>query len=222
MTDARQTPEDPVIKHVREQHNVEPPAHLDAFILNAAHRETPVSKPGLWQRWLRACQKPRWQVAFASLVGVALMLSLVQRAPEPLPQFDYAPAAKPAAPLARKQALEAQSLPAPPAAAKSAPAPAPMMEMAEPMQSDSISADEARLSKRAAPRPTAWMSNCAKSCACATPASRKPLTRYTTTCTNATPAWTSTGDSKKSARTDRLFTQPFGIARQKRALSGHG
>jgi len=150
MTDARQTPEDPVIKHVREQHNVEPPAHLDAFILNAAHRETPVSKPGLWQRWLRACQKPRWQVAFASLVGVALMLSLVQRAPEPLPQFDYAPAAKPAAPLARKQALEAQSLPARPAAAKSAPAPAPMMEMAEPMQSDSISADQAKLGKRAA------------------------------------------------------------------------
>ncbi|PCM47901.1 hypothetical protein CP335_19890 [Pseudomonas fluorescens] len=149
MTDARQTPEDPVIKHVRQQHNVEPPAHLDAFILNAAHRETPVPKPSLWQRWLKACQKLRWQVAFASLVGVALMLSLVQRAPEPQAQFDFAPAAKPAAPMARKQAPEAQSLAAPPAAAMSAPA--PMMEMAEPMQSDAISADEARLSKRAAP-----------------------------------------------------------------------
>jgi len=148
MTDARQTPEDPVIKHVREQHNVEPPAHLDAFILNAAHRETPVPKPGLWQRWLNACQKPRWQVAFASVVGVALMLSLVQRAPEPQAQFDFAPAAKPAAPLARKQAPEAQSLPAPPAAAMSSPA--PMMEMAEPMQSDVITTDEAKLSKRAA------------------------------------------------------------------------
>jgi len=148
MTDARQTPEDPVINHVREQHNAEPPAHLDAFILNVAHRETPVPKPGLWQRWLRACQKPRWQVAFASLVGVALMLSLVQRAPEPQRQFDYAPAAKPPAPLARKQALEAQSLPAPPAAAMSAPA--PMMEMAEPMQSDAITTDEAKLGKRAA------------------------------------------------------------------------
>lgn len=147
MTDARQTPEDPVIKHVREQHNLEPPAHLDAFILNVAHRETPVPKPGLWQRWLRACQKPRWQVAFASVVGVALMLSLVQRTPEPLPQFDFAPAAKPAAPLARKQAPEAQSLTAPPAAAM--PAPAPMMEMAAPTQSDSISADEASLGKRA-------------------------------------------------------------------------
>jgi hypothetical protein len=148
MTDARQTPEEYVIKHVREQHNVEPPAHLDAFILKAAHRETPVPKPGLWQRWLRACQKPRWQVAFASLVGVALMLSLVQRTPEPQPQFDFAPAAKPAAPLARKQAPEAQSLTALPAAAM--PAPAPMMEMAAPMQSDSTSADQARLSKRAA------------------------------------------------------------------------
>ena len=148
MTDARQTPEESVIKHVREQHNVEPPAHLDAFILNAAHRETPVPKPGLWQRWLNACQKPRWQVAFASVVGVALMLSLVQRAPEPQAQFDFAPAAKPAAPLARKQAPEAQSLPAPPAAAMSSPA--PMMEMAEPMQSDVITTDEAKLSKRAA------------------------------------------------------------------------
>ncbi|PTT27055.1 hypothetical protein [Pseudomonas sp. HMWF021] len=148
MTDARQTPEDPVIKHVREQHNAEPPAHLDAFILNAAHRETPVPKPGLWQRWLRACQKPRWQFAFASLVGVALMLSLVQRTPEPQPQFDFAPAARPAAPLARKQAPEAQSLAAPPAAAMSAPA--PMMEMAAPMQSEAIHSDEARLGKRAA------------------------------------------------------------------------
>lgn len=140
MTDARQTPEDSVIKHVREQHNAEPPTHLDAFILNAAHRHTPPAKPGLWQRWLDACRKPRWQVAFASLVGVALMLSLVQRAPEPQAQFDFAPAAKPAAPMARKQAPEALS----------APAPAPMAEMAAPMHSEAFSADEAKASKRAA------------------------------------------------------------------------
>ena len=140
MTDARQTPEDSVIKHVREQHNAEPPTHLDAFILNAAHRHTPPAKPGLWQRWLDACRKPRWQVAFASLVGVALMLSLVQRAPEPQAQFDFAPAAKPAAPMARKQAPEALS----------APAPAPMAEMAAPMHSEAFSADEAKTSKRAA------------------------------------------------------------------------
>ncbi|WP_456255434.1 hypothetical protein ACP3PM_01775 [Pseudomonas iridis] len=140
MTDARQTPEDSVIKHVREQHNAEPPTHLDAFILNAAHRHTPPAKPGLWQRWLDACRKPRWQVAFASLVGVALMLSLVQRAPEPQQQFDFAPAANPAAPMARKQAPEALS----------APAPAPMAEMAAPMHSEAFSADEAKTSKRAA------------------------------------------------------------------------
>lgn len=140
MTDARQTPEDSVIKHVREQHNAEPPTHLDAFILNAAHRHTPPAKPGLWQRWLDACRKPRWQVAFASLVGVALMLSLVQRAPEPQAQFDFAPAAKPAAPMARKQAPEALS----------APAPAPMAEMAAPIHSEAFSADEAKTSKRAA------------------------------------------------------------------------
>ncbi|MBX9406466.1 hypothetical protein K5E40_12340 [Pseudomonas baetica] len=138
MTDARQTPEDPVIKHVREQHNAEPPAHLDAFILKAAHHEVSAPKPGLWQRWLDACRKPRWQVAFASLVGVALMLSLVQRVPGPQPPFDFAPAPKPAASMARKQAPEALS------------APAPMAEMAAPMQSEAIQADEAKLSKRAA------------------------------------------------------------------------
>ncbi|CAI8910389.1 YfiO domain-containing protein [Pseudomonas sp. IT-347P] len=145
MTDARQTREDPVIKHVREQHNAEPPAHLDAFILEAARRETPAPKPGLWQRWLDACRKPRWQVAFASLVGVALMVSLVQRAPEPQGQFDFAPAAKPTAPLMRKQAPEASSAPAGGMAA-----PAPMAEMAAPTQNEAISADQAKLSKRSA------------------------------------------------------------------------
>lgn len=147
MTDARQTPEEQLLKHYREQHDAEPPAHLDSSILAAARHNAPVPKTSLWQRWLQACQKPRWQVAFASLVGVALMLSLVQRAPEPQPRFDFAPAAKPAAPLARKQAPEAQSLAAP---AGGMPAPAPMMEMAAPMQSDAISTDEAKVSKRAA------------------------------------------------------------------------
>lgn len=150
MTDARQTPEEQLLKHYREQHNAEPSARLDAFILDAAHRQTPAPKPSLWQRWLQACQRPRYQVAFASLVGVALMLSLVQRAPEPLPQYDFAPAAKPATPLAKKQAPEAQSLAAP---AGGMPAPAPMMEMAAPMQSEAISADmadQAKTSKRAA------------------------------------------------------------------------
>lgn len=145
MTDARQNPEEQLLKHYREQQHAEPPAHLDASILEAARREIPSPKPGLWQRWLDVCRKPRWQVVFASLVGVALMLSLVQRAPEPQGQYDFAPAAKPAAPLMRKQAPEA--LPAP---AGGMAAPAPMAEMAAPMQSEAISADEAKLSKRSA------------------------------------------------------------------------
>lgn len=145
MTDARPTPEEQVLKHVREQHNAEPPAHLDALILNAARRETPAPRQSLWQRWLKACQIPRYQVAFASLVGIALMLALVQRTPEPVAQFDFAPVAKPAAPVARQ---EARSLSAPASALS-----APMAEMAAPMQSESISADtaeEAKVSKRAA------------------------------------------------------------------------
>ena len=154
MTDARQTPEDLLIKHVREQHNAEPSAHLDAFITDTARREIPAPKPGLWQRWLDACRKPRWQVAFASLVGVALMLSLVQRTPEPLRQYDYAPAPKLAVPMAEEDSAQLHRLSAP-AAPRAAPraAPAPMMEMAAPMQSQAISADEAKVSKRAAAPP---------------------------------------------------------------------
>ncbi|MDI2144410.1 MULTISPECIES: hypothetical protein [unclassified Pseudomonas] len=152
MTDTRQTPEEQLLKHYREQQHGEPPANLDALILNAAHRQIPALKPSLWQRWLKACQRPRYQVAFASLVGIALMLALVQRAPEPVAHYDFAPAAKPAAPLARKEAIESRTLSGP-AGALSAPAPAPMTEMAAPMQSESISADradEAKVGKRAA------------------------------------------------------------------------
>jgi len=153
MTDARPTKDDEVLKHYREHSNDGPPSHLDAFILAAAHREAPVRKPSLWQRWVQACQKPRWQVAFASLVGVALMLALVQRTPEQVPQFDSAPA--PTAPsfAAKKAAPVARSLAAP-SGALSAPAPvAPMADIAEPAQSESINAemaDEAKLSKPAA------------------------------------------------------------------------
>lgn len=153
MTDARPTPEEQVLKHVREQHNAEPPAHLDALILNAARRETPTPRQSLWQRWLKACQTPRYQVVFASLVGIALMLSLVQRTPQPVAQYDFAPAAKPAAPVARSLSAPAGALSAPAPAMAPAMAPAPMAEMAAPMQSESISADtadEAKVSKRAA------------------------------------------------------------------------
>jgi hypothetical protein len=149
MTDARRTPEDEMVKHFREHAAGEPPAHLDSFILGAAHREVPVRQPNLWQRWVQACQKPRWQVAFASLVGVALMLALVQRSPEQSPRYDFAP--KASAPQAKKEFAET-----PAAAVRSlaAPAPvAPMADFAAPAQSESFNAqmaEEAKVSKRAA------------------------------------------------------------------------
>ena len=162
MTDARPTPEDDVLKHYREHATSEPPAHLDAFLLAAAHREVPVQKPGLWKRWVQACQKPRWQVAFASLVGVALMLALVQRTEEQPPSYDFAPAPKASAPVAKKEAPSsvARSLAAP-AGAMSAPELAvPMADVAAPAQSESISvemADEAKVSKRPAIAPAKFI-----------------------------------------------------------------
>lgn len=148
MTDARPTPQDPLIEHYREHGSGEPPVHLDTFILAAAQREVPTPKPNLWQRWVRACQQPRWQVAFASLVGVALMLALVQRSPEQAPGYDFAPAPKASAPVAKPEAEPTAA----PAGAMSAPA-APMAESAAPAQRASFSAemaDEAKVSKRAA------------------------------------------------------------------------
>ncbi|VVO37940.1 hypothetical protein [Pseudomonas fluorescens] len=148
MTDARKTPEDQVLKHFREHSTGEPPAHLDAFILAAAQREVSAPKPNLWQRWVQACQKPRWQVAFASLVGVALMLALVQRTPEQAPSYDFAP--KLSEPVAKKEAAQAPS-----SVTRSLAAPAPAAPMAgftAPAQSESINAemaDEAKVSKRA-------------------------------------------------------------------------
>ncbi|UVK98987.1 hypothetical protein [Pseudomonas sp. B21-048] len=155
MTDAKQTPpspDDEVLKHFRDHATGEPPAHLDAFILATAHREVPAPKSNLWQRWLRACQQPRWQVAFASLVGVALMLALVQRTPEQLPSYDFAPVPKASAPAAKPEAAARSQ--AAPTGAISAPAPAaPMAEFSAPLQRESINsemADEAKISKRLA------------------------------------------------------------------------
>lgn len=107
MTDARKTPEDQMLEHYREHAAGEPPSHLDAFILATAQREIPARKPGLWQRWVQACQKPRWQVAFAGLVGVALMLALVQRTPEKVPSYDFAPAPKMSVPVAKRSGTSA-------------------------------------------------------------------------------------------------------------------
>lgn len=140
MTDART--EDEVVKHFREHTAGEPPAHLDSLILAVAHRETPVPTPNLWQRWIRACQKPRWQVAFASLVGVALMLALVQRTPEQAPGYDVVPAPKASAPVFKKETARTLAAPA-----------APMADVAAPAQSESINAErteEAKVAKRAA------------------------------------------------------------------------
>ena len=165
MTDARPTPEEEVVKHFREHASGEPSAHLDAFILSAAHRETPTPKPSVWQRWVQACQKPRWQVAFASLVGVALMLTLVQRTPEHAPTYDSTPAPKTSSFAARKESAEApaslaRSMAAP-AGAKPAPAPAaPMADVAAPAQSESVHAemaDEAKVSKTPGAAPSKFI-----------------------------------------------------------------
>lgn len=75
------------------------------------------------------------------------MLSLVQRAPEPLRHYDYAPAPKLAVPMTDTDSAQLHRLSAP---AGAMPAPVPMMEMAAPMQDQAISADEAKFSKRAA------------------------------------------------------------------------
>ncbi|VVN83986.1 hypothetical protein [Pseudomonas fluorescens] len=178
MTDARQPPdsaEDDLLQHFRQQATGEPPARLDSLILAAARRETPAPSPSLWQRWLQACQKPRWQVAFASLVGVALMLALVQRSPEQQPKYDFAPEPKLSAPSsAKRQAVPgsaelAESMPqsiqgGAPAGAVSAPAPAaPTASFAMPAQTESFRAQtqekasefmadeaKAKVSKRAA------------------------------------------------------------------------
>ncbi|MDR6919029.1 hypothetical protein J2X66_005934 [Pseudomonas sp. 3296] len=140
MTDARPTPEDDVVKHFREHATGEPPAHLDSLILAVAHKEAPVPKPNLWQRWIQACQKPRWQVAFASLVGVALMLALVQRTPEQSPGYDFVPAPKASAPIVKKEAARSLAAPA-----------APMADIAAPAQSEPINAERAEeATKRAA------------------------------------------------------------------------
>ncbi|AZE92330.1 hypothetical protein C4J96_0179 [Pseudomonas orientalis] len=87
---APRDPNDPrdeaLIQHYRQNSAGEPPAFLDTFILNAARREAPAPRPSLWQRWLRLCQQPRWQMAFASVAGVALMVGVMMR--EPVPQAE--------------------------------------------------------------------------------------------------------------------------------------
>ena len=145
MTDARYTPDsdDVLLQHYRQHSTGEPPASLDAFILATARREAPAPQPSLWQRWLRACQRPRWQMAFATVAGLALMIGVVTRSPMPQPEMS----------TATFSALHEEApRPAPPAMS----APAPMARMAVPAHAERAQvmgsmADEstAKLSKRA-------------------------------------------------------------------------
>jgi hypothetical protein len=149
MTDSRHTPDtdDVLIQHYRQHSSGEPPASLDAFILDAARREAPAPPPSLWQRWLHACQRPRWQMAFATVAGLALMIGLVTRSPVPQPEISTATFSALHEEAARP-APQALSAPAPMARI----AAAPKAERA-PVQAEMAGAlaDEssARLSKRA-------------------------------------------------------------------------
>ncbi|WP_426179922.1 hypothetical protein [Pseudomonas sp. TWRC1-2] len=147
MTDPRHTqdPDDVLLQHFRQHSTGEPPASLDAFILNTARREAPTPPPSLWQRWLNACRQPRWQMAFATVAGVALMIGVVMRSPVPQPEISTATFSAPH-PQAARPVVQAYS----------APAPAPMARMAAaapPVQAEVAGAlaDEpaVKLSKRA-------------------------------------------------------------------------
>lgn len=145
MTDSRHS-QDPIdeglVQHFRQHTSGEPPASLDAFILAAARREAPAPAPSLWQRWLQACQRPRWQMAFATVAGIALLIGVVMRSPVPdinLPET-------------------AQYAAAPPPQALSAPAaPAPMARLAMAPQADSAPI-QAQAEMAMADEPVATMS----------------------------------------------------------------
>nr|BFE92508.1 hypothetical protein GCM10020185_30440 [Pseudomonas brassicacearum subsp. brassicacearum] len=111
-----------LIEHFRQHASAEPPASLDAFILAAARREAPTPAPSLWQRWLQACQRPRWQMAFATVAGVALMIGLVLRSPVTHDELS-APASMEFS--ADRQAPAVAAAPPP-----AMPAPAPIIRMA--------------------------------------------------------------------------------------------
>lgn len=148
MTDSRHTPDDALLQHYRQHSAGEPPASLDAFILNAARREAPQPQPSLWQRWLQACQRPRWQMAFATVAGLALMIGVVMRSPVPQPEISTATFSAPRHEEAAHPAPQAFSAPAPMARM----AVAPRVESA-PAQAESALADQpaAKLSKRTLP-----------------------------------------------------------------------
>ena len=149
MTDSRHTPDpdDVLLQHFRQHSTGEPPASLDAFILNTARREAPAPQPSLWQRWLHACQRPRWQMAFATVAGLALMIGVVMRSPVPQAEISTATFSALHEEAARP-APQALSAPAPMART----AAAPKVESA-PVQAEIAGAladqSAAKLSKRA-------------------------------------------------------------------------
>ncbi|MEN5150873.1 hypothetical protein [Pseudomonas orientalis] len=121
MNDSRHTPDDEMLQHFRQHSTGEPPASLDAFILNAARREAPQPQPGIWQRWLQACQRPRWQMAFATAAGFALMIGVVMRSPVPQSEISTATFSALRHEEAAHPALQAFSAPAPMARMAAAP-----------------------------------------------------------------------------------------------------
>ncbi|WP_260957089.1 hypothetical protein [Pseudomonas citri] len=154
MIDSRQTSQptdEGMVEHFRQHTAGEPPASLDALILATARREAPTPAPSLWQRWLRACQRPRWQMAFASVAGLALVIGLVVRSP--VPQGELSSPASMEFSARQQEALVA------PAAPIAMPAPAPMTAtkpQADTLQG-SLSAEQpaveepaAKMSKRSA------------------------------------------------------------------------
>ncbi|MFW0888839.1 UNVERIFIED_CONTAM: hypothetical protein MKS84_19295 [Pseudomonas sp. JL1] len=154
MIDSKHTPkpdDEMLIEHFRQHTSGEPPASLDAFILAAARREAPTPTPSLWKRWLQACQRPRWQMAFATVAGVALMIGLVVRSP--VPQSDLsAPAPMEFSANRQESAVAA----APPPAMS---APAPIARMAAPQ--GEIAQAPASADRALAEKPAAKMSKSA-------------------------------------------------------------
>ncbi|MCL6704532.1 hypothetical protein [Pseudomonas sp. T1.Ur] len=147
MIDRKHTPDaddEMLIEHFRQHAGGEPPASLDAFILAAARREAPTPAPSLWQRWLHACQRPRWQMAFATVAGVALMIGLVLRSPVPHDEL--------AAPASMEFSADQQEPAVAAAPPPAMPAPAPIVRMAPQgeLARAPASADQALLEKPAA------------------------------------------------------------------------
>ncbi|MEB6159009.1 anti-sigma factor SbrR [Pseudomonas aeruginosa] len=70
--------EEQMLAHFRAHTPQQPVPALDQAILAAARRQAAHVEPARswWRRWLEASRRPRWQAAFASLLGVALVLGL--------------------------------------------------------------------------------------------------------------------------------------------------